>query len=112
MSVLEKAKAHYKETLAGEMKSIYIEEWDETIYFKPSANFIQQSKIMELHSKGKLTEAVVETLIVRALDKDGKRMFQPGQRDEIMREVDPAIIVKVVSIINGSEVAEDANLGN
>jgi len=111
MSVLEKAKTHYKDTLSGQMKTIYVEEWDETIYFKPSANFQQQSRIMELHSKGKLSEAVVETLIVRALDKDGKRMFQHGQKDELMREVDPEIIVRIVSIINGAE-HDDANLGN
>ena len=113
MSVLDKAKEHYKASLSGEMKSIYVEEWDETIYFKPSANFAQQSKVMELHAKGKLTEALIESMCIRCLDKDGKRMFKQGDRDVLMREVDPEIIVRIVGIINGNDDEfSDTNLGN
>jgi len=113
MSVLDKAKEHYKSSLAGDMKTIYVEEWDETIYFKPSANFAQQSKVMELHAKGKLTEALIETCVVRCLTADGKRMFRQGDREILMREVDPEVIVRIVSIINGNDDAfTDADLGN
>ncbi len=112
MSVLEKAKEHYKQQLGGEMKTIYVEEWDETIYFKPSANFAQQSKVMELHAKGKLTEALVETLCVRCLDKDGNRMFKQGDRDVLMRQVDPEVLVRIASIINNTGDIEDQHLGN
>lgn len=113
MSVLEKAKEHYKSNLSGEMKSIYVEEWDTTIYFKPSANFAQQSKVMELHAKGKLTEALIETMCIRCLDAEGKRMFKQGDREALMREVDPEIIVRIVGIINGNEDEyTEHNLGN
>ena len=112
MSVLQKAKEHYHSQMSGEMKSIFIEEWDETIYFKPNANFAQQGKVLELHNKGKLAEALVETLMQRAMTKEGKRMFNFGDKDALLREVDPEIIVRIVGIINGNQKDVDDALGN
>jgi len=112
MSVLQKAKQHYHSTMSGEMKSIKVEEWDETVYFKPNANFAQQGKILELHNKGKIAEALVETLMQRALTAEGKRMFNFGDKDTLLREVDPEIIVRIVSIINGTEKEVEDALGN
>jgi hypothetical protein len=112
MSVLQKAKEHYHSTMSGEMKSIYVEEWQETVYFKPNANFAQQGKILELHNKGKIAEALVETLMQRAMTAEGKRMFNFGDKDALLREVDPEIIVRIVGIINGTEKEVDQALGN
>lgn len=113
MSVLDKAKEHYKSQLSGDMKSIYVEEWDETIYFKPSANFAQQSKVMELHAKGKLTDALIETMMIRCLDAEGKKMFRQGDREVLMRQVDPEVIVRIVAIINGNDDEfSETDLGN
>lgn len=112
MNVIDKAKSHFKEQLAGGMKTIYVEEWDETIYFKPSANFAEQTKVLELHQKGKLTEALIETLMTRALNAEGKRMFSFGDKDTLMREVDPEIIVRICAIINKGEAEAEQHLGN
>ena len=112
MNVLDKAKAHYKEQLAGGMKSIYVEEWDETIYFKPQANFAQQSKVMELHAKGKLTEALIETVLTRCLKADGKRMFTFADKDVLLNSVDPEVLVRIVTIINTGADSAEEGLGN
>lgn len=109
--ILSNAKSHYRAQLSGELKSIEIEEWKTTIYFKPAITMAQQQKIIELHSQGKLTEALIETLMTRALDAEGKRLFGFGDKDQLMNEVDPAIIIKIVSIINNA-TEETSNLGN
>ena len=112
MSVLNKATGHFKEKLSGEMKSIDVPEWETTIYYKSVSTFVQQQKVIELHSKGKMVDALIETLIGRSLDENGKKIFGHGDRDVLMREVDPNIIIRVCTAINEEQAGEDADVKN
>lgn len=113
MSVIDNAKAHYKEVLgAGLQGPIKVPEWDVDVYYKPSANFTQQAQVIELHQAGKSVEALVMTLILRALDADGKPLFNKANKAELMRSVDPDVIVRIVDEINNHEVDVEDALGN
>lgn len=110
MTVLNKAKAHFREIANKGTGSISVPEWDTTVYWKIGGlNFASQNKIMELTTQGKNAEALVEMLILRALDGDGKKMFKLMDKTEIMREVDPNVILKIVTAMGSSdeEVYED-----
>jgi len=73
---IESAMAHFKEVLAQGLKGpIKVPEWNLDVYYKPATTFHQESKIVELTSQGKTVEALVESLIMRALDADGKPLF-------------------------------------
>ena len=113
MSVLQSARGHFKDQLAGELNSIKVPEWDTTVYYKNISTFVQEQKIIELHAKGELVSALVETLLQKALNKDGKQLFKNADRDILMREVDPNVIIRVCTEINASKVkAEETSLGN
>jgi hypothetical protein len=45
-------------------------------------------------------EAMAITLIVRARDKEGKRLFSKAERMELMNEYDPEVITQIVSAMN------------
>ena len=70
--------------------------------------FKDQSAIMQLHQQGKVVEALVETIIVRALDANGKRMFQPAERVHLLNSVDPQVLVKIATALN--KVEDDYDL--
>lgn len=107
--VLSAAKEHFKEVANQGMGNVEVPEWKTTIYWKIGGlNFAQQSKVIELQNSGKTAEALVEMLILRALDEDGNRMFKMAEKTEIMREVDPNVILRVVSSMSES----DAELGD
>lgn len=108
MSVLQNAQAHYKSQLAGGLLSVEVPEWETTVYFKAAATFAQQAKIIELTNKGDLVEAMVETLLQRALTEDGKKMFTFADRAILLNQVDPEVIVRVVTAINTTK----AEVGN
>jgi hypothetical protein len=112
MNVLDTAKEHFKEQLANGLQELEVPEWKCTVYYKPQANFHQQHKVIKLHTEGKLAEALIETLIIRACDKDGKPMFKSADRDILMRQVDPDVIVRVVTAINNKQQEAETNLGN
>lgn len=101
MSILDGAKAHFRERLSGGLQCLEVPEWGSDgqpakIYYKPSLNFQQQEKILKLSDEGKKAEAIVQALIERALDEDGNRIFKQANRLELMKQVDPDIIARVV----------------
>lgn len=109
--IMGKIKSHYRETVSGELKSIEVPEWDTTFYYKRGTNFLTESKVMELQNAGKTAEALVQVLVNRLLDEDGKRVFNEHNKSELMRAADPKVLLSVVSQINDDDDAvsvEDA----
>ena len=113
--VLANAKKHFHGLNSGDLESMEVPEWStKNKKKKGGLYFAQQSKVIELTNQGKTAEALVEMLILRAIDADGKKMFKPVEKTEIMREVDPNVILKIVTAMGEDEdvvTAEDA-LGN
>lgn len=83
------------------MRSIKVPEWDDLeIFFKESNTLQEESKMIELAQKGKTVEALVETLIIKARNADGSKMFKQADKPTFMMEVDPSIVIRVVGDIN------------
>lgn len=112
--VLERAKGHYLAKIS-EPKLILVPEWgDENgpfeIYSRPM-NLKEQSRILRKYQEDS-TEALVETLIVRARDKNGEPIFKPVHRTELMREVDSDVIGRIVSEMNAEDDSQEEAEGN
>lgn len=105
MSVIDKAKAHFREVLSQGLKGpIKVPEWDCEVWYKPALSFQAESKVIELQQQGKTTEALVEMLIIRALDKNGTPLFNKAEKPEIMRECDPSVVLRIITEMNDPEV--------
>lgn len=98
--ILEKATAHFRNKLSNEMQSIYVPEWDAKIYFKAVNTLKEESKLVELAQQGKTVEALVETLIIKARNEDGSKMFNMPDKITFMNEVDPQVVIRVVGEMN------------
>jgi len=112
MSVLEKAKEHYKAKLSTEPRELRIPEWDTTVYIRPGISLQSLGEVMELANNGKSAEAMVMTLIHRLIDGEGKPVFKKIEKTEILRSVDPEILARIVSEINQIDPTEDDISGN
>lgn len=91
-NIMEKVKDHFR-NIRQELREYYCEEWDETIYFKPM-NLEENDRIFKYVQADSL-EMLVQTLIVRALDADGNKMFKNMDRKELMKHADPRVITKI-----------------
>jgi hypothetical protein len=105
--VLDKATAHFRNKIGGEMRKIEVPEWECTIWVKNSATLREESKILELSQQGKSVEALVESIIVKARNEDGTKMFTLPDKVTFMNEVDPAIIIRVAAEINSIPLSMD-----
>ena len=85
--ILDKAKEHFKSI---DRKIIEVPEWGQTVYSKP----------LTLADKRKLTRTTkpddvtlfADVLILKAEDKEGKKIFTPDDRDRLMNKVDPDVV--------------------
>ena len=103
---LEKIAKHYQSAISGDLFKIKVPEWDMDIYCKKTYSFKDESKVIEMQGQGKTVEASIESLIVKALDKDGKRIFMDADRINLMNEADPAVIVRVAGQINNMSLRQ------
>lgn len=104
--VLDKATSHFRTKISSEMKKVYVPEWECDIYFKSVLTLKEQGKLVELASQGKQVEALVESLIVKARNQDGTKMFAMPDKMILLNEVDPAVIIRVVGEINEANEEE------
>jgi hypothetical protein len=105
-NILENATKHYKAQIAGEMKNFDVPEWGTKIYFRTVQNLKSETQIVELSRQGKSTEALVMSIINKARNEDGTLMFKVHDKNTFMNEVDPKIILRVASKLNGDPLPE------
>ena len=102
MSVLDNAKAHFDKL---ETKVIEVEEWDTVIYATPFT--MGEKKKLWKHAKEDDIEFMVRTLLLKALNKDGEKMFDLSDKITLMNHVDPNVIVRIVGEISVADTVDD-----
>ena len=102
MNIKEKAQAHFKAKLAGEQQQLHVAEWDCDIYFRATSSMATEAKILKLTTEGKTAEALVESIIQKSYNQEGKRLFVDTDRAMLMNEVDPQVLIKVASALNNA----------
>jgi len=103
MSVIANAKTHFKTKLTDKLECIDVPEWETKVYFKGSATLKQTEEVVALHRENKVAEALAQTLVSRALNEDGTKMFTIADKFDLMNNVDPEVITTVASHILNSE---------
>ena len=103
MNILDNAKAHFEKI---ETKVIDVPEWDTQIFCTPMT--MNEKKSLWKFAKEDDFEFMVRTLIMKALDSDGNKLFDLSQKPELMNKVSPEVIVRVVSKMSEAVSVEDA----
>lgn len=103
----------FKNTMAGELLGpVVVPEWNNMeIYVAPTMSLEEMGPLAKLANEGKFTELAAITLINRARDKDGNRMFKTVHKTELMKS-DYRVISKVVGEMNKLVDEVEDNLGN
>ena len=98
MSVIEKAVSSYREKMSQGLQSIEVPEWGSTIYYG-ALTLSDQEKINKYASTGSI-HTIVETLIVRARDEEGKKLFAATDRTQLNESVDLEVLQDIVKAMN------------
>lgn len=100
MEVIDKAVKHYESS----RKSIHIPEWDaEIFFFPPTVSEIK--KISQISDSG--YEETVNLVIEKSLDKEGKRVFNRGDKLRLTDSVPIKILARLASAIRGEKQEQE-----
>jgi hypothetical protein len=110
-----RAKAQFADRRTTEsLVPIPVPEWSTTVYYWPEMTLGERRDIF-LHARqdGESTvmdlEAIAVTLMVRARDASGRRLFARAERLELMNEYDANVMAQIVSAMASPEPnTEDA----
>ena len=101
-NVLDNAKKHFKDKLNGELKKLVVPEWKTDIYYKDVNSFAVESRVIQLQQQGLTVEALVESIIAKSLNPEGKPFFNKMDKWTLMNETDPAILIRIAGNLNQS----------
>ena len=97
ISILDHAEEQFSSI---QRKQIDVPEWNTTIYAKPLTLAEKRKLYRNLGAKSEdVSSMMVEALIMKAEDKDGKKLFTPDDRDRLMNKVDPDVVSAVATEI-------------
>ena len=107
MSAIDNAKKHFAEQ---DVKVIEVPEWGEDdkplkIYSKP-LTLAETSKLYKMSKEDDLT-MMAYVLIYKALDENGDKLFDLGDKNALLNSVDREILVSVATKIMGQEPIEE-----
>lgn len=111
MSVIDNMKTHFSNK---DVRTIEVNEWGDgdnplVIYVKPFT-LAEQKKLYNMSQNDDM-EMLAYTLIMKALDKEGEKIFNLGDKQDLLNNVDPFVLADVVSKITESTTVDD-HLGN
>ena len=96
-SILQHAEEQFSSI---KRKTIEVREWDTTIYAKPLTLAEKRKLYRNLGAKSEdISSMMVDALIMKAEDKDGKKVFTPDDRDRLMNKVDPDVVSAIATEI-------------
>ena len=99
---LEQAKEHFK---AIDRKIIDVPEWKITIYAKPLT--LADKRILTRNTKPDDVTLFADVLILKAEDKEGKKLYSLEDKQTLMRSVDPEVVARVAQDILSVIPVED-----
>ena len=113
MSVIDRAKSHF-ESLGTQ--SISVPEWKDddgkptVIYWNPITLF-EKNKLLKTTGNLNDVSLLADILIMKSLDKDGKKMFSFEDKFSLMHKTDPDVLAtianKMVQAISPDEVKKN-----
>lgn len=107
-SVIATLQDDYKKKLSASMKSHEVSDLGITIYWKPE-NMAQRARYYSGLLKSDIS-AFVDVVIHRALNVQGGRMFKEADKNVLLKEVDPEILMEMANaILSNDEADQDYN---
>jgi len=100
MRAIDKAVEHYQSI---EVTPLEVEEWDETFYYKPMTCALKEKIFNHSEKNGKTQSLFPYAMIFMLLDGEGELVFNLGDLNKLMNNVDQAIIDRVGQTLFGKD---------
>ena len=100
---IERAKLHFQ-PMRSTPKKIHVPEWgdgEQGVFYATALN-LKERQVIEKSSKYE-TELAVEVILRKLEDNDGNKVFNRGDKQDLMTKVCPRVLARVAGEILGEE---------
>ena len=113
MSILDRAKSHFENI---GVQSIEVPEWKDedgkpTVIFWNPINLFEKNKLFKKSDNMSDVSILADIGVMKALDKDGKKIFKLDDKMELMTKVDSDVLSRIatsmVQVISPEEVKKN-----
>ena len=113
MSILDRAKSHFENI---GVQSIEVPEWKDedgkpTVIFWNPINLFEKNKLFKKSDNMSDVSILADIVVMKALDKDGKKIFKLDDKMELMTKVDSDVLSRIatsmVQVISPDEVKKN-----
>ena len=113
MSILDRAKTHFENI---GVQSIEVPEWKDedgkpTVIFWNPINLFEKNKLFKKSDNMSDVSILADIVVMKALDKDGKKIFKLDDKMELMTKVDSDVLSRIatsmVQVISPEEVKKN-----
>ena len=113
MSILDRAKSHFENI---GVQSIEVPEWKDeagkpTVIFWNPINLFEKNKLFKKSDNMSDVSILADIVVMKALDKDGKKIFKLDDKMELMTKVDSDVLSRIatsmVQVISPEEVKKN-----
>ena len=102
--VMKKISKHYQSLVTKDMEMLNVPEWDMDIYYRTTNSFADERAMIAHQTKGEIVEALVQSIVSKARDKNGKKILSDAHKDQLMNEADPKVLTRVATHLNNAQV--------
>ena len=109
--VMKNITKHYQALVSEDLNKLHVPEWNMDIYYRTTSSFADEKKMIAHQTKGEIVEALIQSIISKARDKQGKKIFSEAHKDQLMKEADPKVLTRVATQLNNAQLTlsqEDA----
>tara|TARA_R110000782_G_C14696274_1_gene401638 strand:+ start:522 stop:860 length:339 start_codon:yes stop_codon:yes gene_type:complete len=112
LSIIDAAKAHYDGVLSADPKPLTIAEWGGTFYVRPQVSVKKKMEIQQKMTSEKMDEGLALSLIYYLVDGEGSPCFNKADLFEMVRSIDPDVLIRVASEIAELQPKQEELEGN
>ena len=112
MSIMDAAKQHFDDVLSADPKPILIEEWGGTFYKRPQISAKKKFEITNKMNAGQTDEGFSLALIYYLIDAEGNPVFKKADLFEMVRSIDPDVLIRVAGEIADMQPSQEDIEGN
>lgn len=105
MSLIDKIKAKYS---GAPLQKSNVPEWEQDVYFKRLTTDELDASASETPEGASATRSNLQLVVIKALDKDGKRLFSSNDADVLSATADPIVINRLASDMMAITSVEEA----
>jgi hypothetical protein len=104
-NIKERARAQF-----SQQRSVYVPEWEATIFWKPITGKDQEKIARAVKAKGSGSDAeyAYRLLIEKVEDENGAKLWDIGDLEDLRTNYDAMIIARIVGVMTQSLTVEQA----